>query len=159
MYIALVSGYYLYIALVSSYYLNIALVSGYYLYIALVSGYYLYIALVSGYYFYIALVSGYYLYIAPSGVATLEQRAILVGPVYAIASATCILNIWFVFSGAKMGEMSMYMINMKDKTETLLWQIEGDQGTDWKLQVIGIGRRKDPYQVLGPSFTELLSRS
>ncbi|XP_033638977.1 MAM and LDL-receptor class A domain-containing protein 1-like [Asterias rubens] len=91
--------------------------------------------------------AGFYLFIAPSGFATLEQRAILVSPVYAVASATCILNMWFVFSGSKVGDMSMYLINMMDKTETMMWQIGGDQGAGWKLQTISIGRRRDPYQL------------
>ena len=91
--------------------------------------------------------TGYYLYIAPSGQASSDQVAKMVGPVYSTAAADCEFIFWYVMSGKNVGGMMLVLVDTTDNSETLLWHNSADTGDEWQQMRVGIGRRTNSYKV------------
>ncbi|XP_022097778.1 MAM and LDL-receptor class A domain-containing protein 1-like isoform X1 [Acanthaster planci] len=90
---------------------------------------------------------GHYMYIAPFGQTSVDQVALMVGPAYTVASANCVLEIWYVISGQNVGELLLVLVDQADRSESVLWANSADHGSQWKQLTIGIGRRQSPFRL------------
>ncbi len=87
------------------------------------------------------------MYIAPFGQTSIDQVAVMVSPTYTASSANCVLDVWYIINGQNVGDLLLVLVDQSDFSETVIWFNNADQGSLWKLQKIGIGRRISPFKV------------
>ena len=87
---------------------------------------------------------GRYIFIESSTYYEADVSAVLASDVIDKGEMTCI-QFWYYIRGQDVGSLKIYV--RTDKSKTLIWQLTGEQGSNWNFGQVGHKDDSSSYQV------------